>query len=92
MKGSDFVFWPMAIVTDFHSKKSYSLNTYEGTFSIDEAKKVINTWKSDDKILVLCAYITDSNINEVIYLENNVDAFGNIRYKNEQSDEISKHM
>ena len=76
------MFWPNAIVREENSKKTYSLFTYGGEFTVEEAKMTIDKWKSIDNIKVLCGYIQDSDTNSIVYLENNVDSFGNVKYEN----------
>ena len=72
------MYWPTAIVTNSPKEKPYTMFTSEGTFNIEESKKVISNWKNEYKE-VLCAYICDDSQN-VVYLENNVDSFGHVYY------------
>jgi hypothetical protein len=75
------LYWPMAIVTDVQSKKTYTQFTYDGCLTFDAAKDVINRWKDNTNILVLCAYIQADN--KVIYLENNLNFLGNVEYNHD---------
>ena len=86
------MFWPMAIVSDPISKKTYSLHTYDGQITLEDAKKIINNWKLNDKLHILCAYITDDETKQVVYLENNVDTFGNVHYKEVSEEDIELNI
>lgn len=88
------MFWPTSIVYNNDLKKTYSLFTYEGCSSVEVAKEVIKSWRENEKLLVLCAYVTDDN-NNVLYLENNVNAFGDVTYNEhllEEAYDILKGM
>ena len=74
------MFWANAVVLNEKSNKVYSLSTYEGSDSLGDAKSVIDEWKKIDSRKVLCAYVTGDTSQEILYLENNIDSFGNIRY------------
>ena len=80
------MFWPTSIVYNNDLKKTYSLFTYDGCSSVEAAKEVIKSWRENEKLLVLCAYVTDNN-NNVLYLENNVNAFGDVTYNEHLLDE-----
>jgi len=73
------MFWPMAIVRDLNNTKNYPLYTYDGLFTIEEAKKVIEKWKENKDIDVLFEYITDDNKN-IVYYNMNID-LGHVQYK-----------
>ena len=68
-----------------NSNKVQTLFTYEGCLSIEEAKTIINNWKQNENIKVLCGYIKDNITDQVVYLENNVNALGQVSYKEEKS-------
>ncbi len=74
------MYWPMAIIDDKRNEP-YTQFTYEGCVSIDDAKEVIEDRKSNDKQLVLLAYVTTDNHDEVVYIENNVDVYGTVHYQ-----------
>ena len=74
------MFWPMAIVRDLNNTKNYPLYTYDGLFTIEEAKKVIEKWKENNDIDVLFEYITDDNKN-IVYYNMNIDSLGYVQYK-----------
>ena len=76
------MFWPNAIVTDKASNKPYSLFTYEGCFSLEEATKVIDFWKQKEDLKVLCAYVQEETTRSIVYLENNVNSLGQVHYEN----------
>ena len=73
------MYWPMAIVRDLNNTKNYPLYTYDGLFTIEEAKKVIEKWKKNNDIDVLFEYITDDNKN-IVYYNMNID-LGHVQYK-----------
>lgn len=52
------MFWANAVVLNEKSNKVYSLSTYEGSDSLEDAKSVIDEWKKIDSRKVLCAYVT----------------------------------
>lgn len=83
------MFSPNAIVTDNINIIPYSLFTYDSLATLEAAKNQIELWKKDKYIKVLCAYIQDDNKN-IVYLENNVDAFGYVNYKNEEQKEKNR--
>lgn len=81
------MYWANAIIYNQNTKQAHSLFTYEGVFSIDEAKETISTWKSDESIQVLCAYIKDETTDQIVYLENNVNAMGEVTYESKIEEE-----
>lgn len=80
------MYWANAVILNTNSNKVQSIFTYEGSFSIEEAKNVIKAWKQSDNIKVLCAYIKD-DAEQVVYLENNVNALGHVEYEEDLTDE-----
>ena len=76
------MFWPNAIVTDSNKNNPSSLFTTTGSNTVDEAKECIKKWKNNENLLVLCAYIQDDD-KKTVYMENNIDFVGNIRYSEE---------
>ena len=83
------LFWPSAIVKDSSGKVSTRFS-YEGYFTLEEAKKYINWLKADDSMQVLCAYVDRGCKNSVIYFENNVDFVGKVHYEPEAPKGLGK--
>lgn len=77
------MFWANAIILNRNTNQLQSLFTYEGSITPEEAKTIIEKWKENENIQVVCAYIKDDNTDQVIYLENNVNVIGQISYENE---------
>ena len=75
------LFWPVAIIFDDKNKKAFSQFTTNACLSVDDAMNAIETWREIYNSNLLCAYIKDSEKDQVVYLENNVDTMGNIRKK-----------
>ena len=74
------MYWPMAIIRDLNNTKNYPLYTYDGLFTIEEAKKVIEKWKENNDIDILFEYITDDNKN-IVYYNMNIDYLVHAQYK-----------
>ena len=68
------------LAKDKDTNQIYSIHTNESSSSMEDAKELIDSLKNDVSD-VLCAYITSDDQESVIYLENNVDAFGQVHYK-----------
>ena len=81
------MFWPNAIAIRTDKGKPFSLFTQDSAFTIEEAKEIIEEWKSMQDIEILCAFIKDETENKIVYLENNVDAFGNVNYNKTSAEE-----
>lgn len=82
------LFWPTAVVFDKHERKVYSLYATTGSSTLEEAKEYIKGLKNDnDRYSVLCAYVDTGKIDDVVYLENNIDALGYVRYQNDEEKE-----
>ena len=79
------MYWANAVVLNPKSNQVQSLFTYEGCMSIEEAKTIINDWKKNPNIQVLCGYVKEDITDQVVYLENNVNALGQVSYKEEKS-------
>ncbi len=86
------MYWPTAVAYNTVTKQPQSLFTYEGYISIDEAKGVIDKWKQAQNIKILCAYVKDNDLDQIVYLENNINALGQIEYKKNNSDSKTVSM
>ena len=78
------MYWANAVILNTNSNQVQSLFTYEGCVSLEEAKSIINNWKQNENIQVLCGYIKDETTDQIVYLENNVNALGQISYEEEK--------
>ena len=79
------MYWANAVVLNINTSKVQSLFTYEGCMSLEEAKGIISNWKQNESIQVLCGYVKDDTTDQVVYLENNVNALGQVTYEEEKS-------
>lgn len=79
------MYWANAVVLNINTNKVQSLFTYEGCMSLEEAKGIISSWKQNESIQVLCGYVKDDTTDQVVYLENNVNALGQVTYEEEKS-------
>ena len=79
------MYWANAVVLNINTNKVQSLFTYEGCMSLEEAKGIISNWKQNESIKVLCGYVKDDTTDQVVYLENNVNALGQVTYEEEKS-------
>ena len=68
------------LAKDKDTNQIYSIHTNESSSSMEDAKTLIDSLKNDVSD-VLCAYITSDDQETIIYLENNVDAVGQVHYK-----------
>ena len=83
------MYWPTAIITDDNSLNPRSIYKRQGTFTIAASKAIIEDWKSNNYIHVLCAYVTD-DVDNVVYMENNIDVLGNVRYEKKNGKRLCK--
>lgn len=79
------MYWANAVILNTSSNKVQSLFTYEGCTSLEEAKGIINSWKQNDSIQVLCGYVKEDTTDQIVYLENNVNALGQVSYEEEKN-------
>lgn len=82
-------FYPTILLRDKGSNGDVvAMHTYDGLENLCDAKEYIHIIKRDfDTNEVILAYI--KNGENVVYIENNIDAFGHIHYEDE-SKESSK--
>ena len=84
------MYWANAIILNIDTNKVQSLFTYEGCMSVEEAKEIIGNWKQNGNIQVLCGYIKEDTTDQVVYLENNINALGQVSYENEEKSHSPK--
>ena len=63
----------------------WSMFTIMGFRHLQYTKSTIDIYKQHDDVAVLLAYVIKDN--NIVYFENNVDAFGHIRYNSQESEE-----